>query len=248
MSHTTEIWLWIAFVGMVLGSLVFGLQAVAQRRKEGMEFALVSFFICLWAASMYLTMIFGETVLVNFNGQKLVLWGRYLDWIVTTPLLLLDLGVIAGLRPKLIAGVIAADVFMIVTGVVATLENSPHKYVWYIISCGTFLAIYGMLMTEFTSSANLRGNKVNRLFVKLRNTLIALWTVYPIVWLLGPEGLNFIGTETETAIYAIIDLGAKVGFGAILTFTNREVLAQASNKELIMATVDDYMGKPHPLH
>ncbi len=64
MSSGTQLWLWIALIGMTLGSVIFGLKAAAQRRKEGMEFALVSFFITLWAATMYLSMILGDTNLL----------------------------------------------------------------------------------------------------------------------------------------------------------------------------------------
>ncbi len=228
MSSGTQLWLWIGFVGMAFGSIVFGLKAAAQHRKEGMEFALVSFFITLWAAAMYLSMLLGETVLFNFKGQHTLFWGRYLDWVITTPLLVMDLGIIAGARPKLIAGVMAADVFMIVTGVIATLEGSPTNYLWYVISCGAFLAILGALLTEFSVAAHRRNGKINRLFQKLRNTLIVLWFCYPIVWILGEEGLGIVNVAVETACYAILDLCAKVGYGFILTSTSLDVLAQAS--------------------
>lgn len=241
MSSGTQLWLWIAFIGMVFGSIVFGLQAAAQRRKEGMEFALASFFITLWAAAMYLSMILGETVLFNFKGQHTLFWGRYVDWIITTPLLLMDLGVVAGARPKLIAGVMAADVFMIVTGAIATLEGSPTNYLWYIISCGAFLAILSALLTEFSATARRRNGKINRLFQKLKNTLIVLWFVYPIVWILGAEGFRMLSVETETAAYAILDVCAKVGFGLILTSTSQDVLAQASNSDRILETAHSYM-------
>lgn len=246
MTAGTQLWLWIAFIGMAIGSVIFGLKAATQRRKEGMEFALVSFFITLWAASMYLSMILGETVLFNFKGQHTLFWGRYLDWIITTPLLLLDLGVIAGARPKLIAGVMAADIFMIVTGVIATLEGSPTNYLWYVISCGAFLAILGALLTEFSVTARQRNGKINRLFQKLRNTLIVLWFGYPIVWLLGAEGLSVLPVEAETACYAVLDLCAKVGFGFILTSASQDVLAQASNSDRILETVHSYMDEPSP--
>ncbi len=248
MSSGTQLWLWIAFIGMTLGSVVFGLKAASQRRKEGMEFALVSFFITLWAATIYLSMILGETVLFDFKGQHTLFWGRYLDWIVTTPLLLLDLGVIAGARPKLIAGVIAADVFMVVTGMLAALEGSPTNYLWYVISCGAFLAILGALLTEFSTTARHRNGKVNRLFQKLRNTLIALWFCYPIVWILGAEGFRVFSVETETACYAILDLCAKVGFGFILTSASQDVLAQASNSDRILEAAHAYMNEPTSGH
>lgn len=231
-----QFWLWIAFIGMVIGSVIFGLKAAAMRRREGMEFPLKSFYITLWAAALYLTMILGETV-TPLKGQT-VYWGRYVDWVVTTPLLLLDLGVLAGLRPKLIAGVIAADIFMILTGLVATLEAPPTSYLWYIISCGAFLAILASLMTEFTASAARRNVKVDNLFTTLRNVLIVLWCGYPIVWILGAEGFRVINTGFETALYAILDLSAKVGFGLILN-RDSQVLAQATTT--MMEAVHSYM-------
>ncbi|HEY9622366.1 MAG TPA: bacteriorhodopsin [Crinalium sp.] len=244
MTSGTQLWLWIGFIGMVIGSVIFGLKAAAQRRKEGMEYALVSFFITLWAAAMYLSMALGETVLFDFKGQQTLFWGRYVDWIITTPLLLMDLGTIAGARPKLVAGVMAADVFMIITGAIATLESSPNNYLWYIISCGAFLAILGALFTEFAATARHRNGKINRLFLGLRNILVVLWFVYPIVWILGAEGFRVLSTEVETACYAILDLCAKVGYGFVLTSTSQDVLALASNSDRIIETAHAYMEEP----
>lgn len=238
----TQTWLWIGFVGMVIGSIYFGLKAFAMRRKEGMEFPLESFFICLWAATMYLTMILGETVIRPTEGLQTEIYiGRYIDWVVTTPLLLLELGVIAGLRPKLIAGVIGADIFMIVTGAIATIEGRPENYLWWAISTGSFLAILGALFTEFSASARRRNGKVNKLFKTLRNILTVLWFCYPIIWLLGAEGFRIISVGVETALYAILDLCAKVGFGFIVVSASNETLAQASNSNRIMETVHSYM-------
>lgn len=248
MTSGTQLWLWIGFIGMVVGSIAFGFKASAQRRKEGMEFALVSFFITLWAAAMYLSMILGETVLFDFKGQHTLFWGRYVDWVITTPLLLMDLGVIAGARPKLIAGVMAADVFMIVTGAIATLEGSPTNYLWYVISCGAFLAILGALLTEFSVTARRRNGKINRLFQKLRNSLIVLWFGYPIVWILGAEGLRVLNVEAETACYAILDLCAKVGYGFVLTSTSLDVLAQAANSDRILETAHSYIENEPASH
>ncbi|HTL87865.1 MAG TPA: bacteriorhodopsin [Leptolyngbya sp.] len=244
MSAATQLWLWIAFIGMVLGSIVFGLKAAGQRHREGMEFSMVSFFITLWAASVYLSMILCETVLFNFNGQQDVFWGRYLDWIITTPLLLLDLGVISGIRPKLIMGVIGADVFMIVTGFVATLAAAPINYLWYVISCGAFLAIIASLFTEFSATARRRSPKVNSLFQKLRNILVVLWIAYPIVWILGAEGLRVIDVGVETACYAILDLCAKVGFGFVLVSAGQDVLAQASSGDRRQDAAESYLNEP----
>lgn len=72
MDGTTRLWLWIGFIGMTIGAVIFGSKAAAMRKKEGMEFPLESFFITLVAATMYLTMAFGETV-TPVAGQE-VFW------------------------------------------------------------------------------------------------------------------------------------------------------------------------------
>ncbi|MBA3921367.1 MAG: bacteriorhodopsin [Nostocaceae cyanobacterium] len=239
MTALTIAGLWIGFVGMVMGAVVFGTKAVRTRRKEGMEFSLKMFFIVLWAAGIYLTLILGETV-SPINGH-LILWGRFIDWLVTTPLLLLDLGLLAGLRPKLIAGVMAANVFMILAGVLAALETSPINYLWYIIGMGFFLAILISLLTEFSASAARRNFKINLLFTTLRNFLIVLWIGYPIVWIFGPTTLGVLTVGTETLIYAILDLATKLGFGLILISAPQEVLAQATNSTNFQETVQSYM-------
>lgn len=239
---TTQLWLWIAFWGMTLGTVIFGARAFANRRKEGMEFHLESFFICLWAAALYMTMIQGLTV--NRIYEQDVFWGRYVDWVVTTPLLLLELGIIAGARPKLIVGVIGADIFMILTGLVGSIAPAYSNIFWYVVSCGAFLAILWALVTEYAATARRRNGKVNKLFKTMRNILIVLWFGYPILWILGPEAFNIVPLGVETAIYAILDLCAKVGFGLIVTSTDKRVLAEASNPERIMEAVHSYMEDP----
>jgi bacteriorhodopsin len=53
------------------------------------------------------------------NGHRLTLQARYVDWSLTTPLLLLDLGFLAGMSGGHIIMAIAADIIMILTGLFA---------------------------------------------------------------------------------------------------------------------------------
>ena len=236
----TQLWLWIGFIGLTVGSIIFALKAVAMRRREGIELPLKTFFITLWAAAMYLSMILGETILRDFNGQKEIFVGRYVDWLVTTPLLLLELGVIAGLRSQVILAAVGADLLMILTGLIATLERAPNNYLWYAIGTGCFLVILALLLTEFSFSARRRNGKINQLFQTLRNVLIVLWICYPIVWIIGTEGFRVINIGIETALYTILDLSAKVGFGLIVISASNQTLAQASRSDRIIENVPDY--------
>lgn len=113
-----------------------------------------------------------------------------------------------------------------------------------LLSSGAFLAIVWALTTEYAATARRRNGKVNKLFSKMRNILIVLWFGYPILWILGPEAFQIVPLGVETAIYAILDLCAKVGFGLILTSTDKRVLAEASNPERIMEAVYSYIEDP----
>jgi bacteriorhodopsin len=56
---------------------------------------------------------------------------------------------------------------------------------------------------------------------------VVLWSLYPIVWLLGTEGFGAVGTGTEVFLFLILDFLAKIAFG-ILLLTNRQALTEAT--------------------
>lgn len=76
-----------------------------------------------------------------------VYWARYVDWSVTTPLLLLDLALLAGLSGGHIFIAVVADIIMILTGLFAAFgsEDTPQKWGWYAIAC------IGMFTTNLSS-------------------------------------------------------------------------------------------------
>lgn len=63
-----------------------------------------------------------------------VYWARYVDWSLTTPLVLLDLCLLAGLNGAYILMAILADVVMILTGLFAAFgrEHNGSKWGWYV--------------------------------------------------------------------------------------------------------------------
>ena len=52
---------------------------------------------------------------------------------------------------------------------------------------------------------------------------IVLWSLYPVVWLLGIEGFNAIGSILKVFLFLILDFFVKIGFGFLL-LTNRQAL------------------------
>lgn len=239
MSSSQQTWLWIGTAGMALGAL--GIQIVGHGMKQS-HHRVTSFFVCAVAACLYLLMAQGQGDIIVSKATlaltplgvgadisaKLVYFARYIDWIITTPLLLIGL-VTVGLRPLsgggeqtrerlgLVAGIVGADILMILTGLFGALSlDSTHKYVWFIVSCGFFLAVLALVWGPVRSAAVEQGAQTAALYNKLLGILTVLWFIYPVLWILGTEGTGSISLNTEVAVFTIIDLTAKVGFGLLL--------------------------------
>lgn len=231
MDTTVQVVLWIGTALMTIGLLVFVYMTLTAP-EENRHFYYATSLVPLIAASAYFAMASGHGA-VMLAGRTFF-FARYIDWVFTTPLLLLDLALLAlpNLRSRLglVATMIAADVYMIVTGLIAGLLNGADKYVWFATSTIAFLFILYSL-TRLFRNATSRGGQVGGLFRTLATLTIVLWTIYPIVWLLGTEGFGVINLATEVVIYAILDVSAKVGFGFIL-LTNRNAIQQAGGSTL----------------
>lgn len=153
-------------------------------------------------------------------GGRTFFFARYVDWVFTTPLLLLDLALLAlpSLRDNTarVATLIGADIYMIITGLVAGLLNDPTKYVWFATSTIAFFVVLYILVGDLFVRARERGGDVARLFSTLSILTVVLWLCYPILWLLGTEGFAVIPLSVEVGLFAVLDVIAKVGFGFIL--------------------------------
>ena len=229
-----QIWLWIGTALMAVGTLAFIGMGWGEEDPEAQEYYIITIFIPAIAASAYFSMAmgFGLTELsVPWASEALdIYWARYADWLFTTPLLLIDLALLAGANRNTISTLVGLDVGMIVTGLVGALVTSSQtmRIVWWGISCGFFLALLYILVSRLSAQASTQPGSVGALFSTLRNVVILLWTAYPIVWIVGTEGLGLIPLYWETAVFMVLDVLAKVGFGFLL-LRSRNVLDQVSS-------------------
>ena len=228
-SSTVQLWLWIGTIGMALGALAF--LVMAAREKPGNRwFHTITFFVAGIATVAYLAMALKQGWFpIAREGQAMAepfYWARYVDWFFTTPLLLLDLALLAGATKEAIVWLLGLDVMMIATGFFAGVTASDTRWIWFAVSCVIFVWMLWVLLAEVLKAAKQRPPEVRARFNQLAVLLAILWTIDPILWVLGTEGLGVIGIGGEVATFAIIDLIAKVGFGFLL-LSNRKVLEAA---------------------
>lgn len=148
------------------------------------------------------TVTIGDTTLVGF---------RYLDWVVTTPLLVGFVGYAAGASRRAIAGVMIADALMIIAGVGAVAAGGTLKWVLFGVSSSFHISLFAYLYIVFPRSVPDDPQRLG-LFSLLKNHIGLLWIAYPLVWLTGPEGLGIATYVGVSLIYAFLDLLAKVPY------------------------------------
>lgn len=225
LSSTQQTVLWIGCAGMGLGAIAIA--GLSRRAPLGQKHHFVmSFAVCALAFTAYYAMANGYGI-VRVGGRE-EFFARYVDWFVTTPLLIGGLLMI-GLPPRtgsgeagrersgLVYGVIGADMFMIATGLFAGLTKSNSvKYGFYAISCVAFLIVLAVLWGPVRRAAQAQGGWTEALYTRLASILSVLWCIYPVLWILGTEGTRALSLTSEIVVFAVIDVTAKAVFGLLL--------------------------------
>ncbi|MFB6299774.1 MAG: bacteriorhodopsin [Halobacteriales archaeon] len=186
------------------------------------------------AAVAYAVMTLGiGTLTVNGNT---VFAPRYIDWLFTTVLLVLYVGMVAGASRDVLAKLVAADVSVIVFGVVATMITPPVKYGAFAIATGAFAALLYLLFGPTTTASESQPYRVTALAKKLRNVIGVLWLIYPIAWATGPAALGLMNVGTMAVVIMYLDVVSKVGFG-LIALNGVQTIEQAQQSEPAAETV-----------
>ena len=85
--------LWLGFVGMFVPTIFFAIATMKEPAGKK-YFHVITTMITGIAALAYLTMAGGYGNIIRDDGRQFF-YARYIDWAVTTPLLLLDLAGLA---------------------------------------------------------------------------------------------------------------------------------------------------------
>jgi bacteriorhodopsin len=110
-----------------------------------------------------------------------VYWARYVDWFFTTPLLLLDLSLLAGLAGANILVAIVADVIMVLTGLFAAFgKDDGQKWGWYTIACIAYLTIVYQLAYNGRAAVANKDSKTKAFYSAIGGFILIVWTVYPM--------------------------------------------------------------------
>ena len=87
----------------------------------------VAFFCTAISCFAYFAMASGYGVFVIANGG-LVFWARYVDWMITTPLTLVIMTIVAQAKLEETFFLVVTDVLMVICWLCFALTAAPFKY------------------------------------------------------------------------------------------------------------------------
>jgi bacteriorhodopsin len=213
----------ISMLACTIYTLVSQQRVLAKYRNALVMSSMVTFI----AGYHYLRIFdsFGHSskeMVVNISGEQ----GsfneayRYVDWLLTVPLLLVEVIAVLALAKEvsrsLIMRLVPASAAMIALGYPGEISSDKDTQILYgVLSTLPFLYILYVLFVELGKSLDRQPEGVAATIGRLRLLLIATWGVYPISYILGmgagdPSPEQFVGVQVG---YTIADVLAKCVFG-----------------------------------
>ena len=219
----TQAFFMLGFVAMAAGTLYFVLERGDLKPEHRIAATYVGA-ITFIAAIMYWII----TDFVGFFDQTAGDVGatmpfRYIDWLLTTPLLLVEFGLIvaiAGAATKgFVTRLVIADLIMIVTGYLGEVgePGSANNWIMFIISSVAWVYIvYAVFQVKTDGMPSYAANAVK----VMRRFVMFGWAIYPIGTSIE-EFMTLSGADVTAAaglaaiVYVIADVLNKVGFGMV---------------------------------
>ncbi len=163
---------------------------------------------------------------------------RYVDWLLTVPLLLVEVVAVLALAKEvsrsLITRLVPASAAMIALGYPGEISSDQNTQVMYgVLSTLPFIYILYVLFVELGKSLERQPAGVADTVGRLRLLLIATWGVYPIAYI-----FNIVGDASSSSFvtvqvgYTVADVLAKCVFGlTILKIARMKSMAEGMKED-----------------
>jgi len=216
----------IAVMGAATVFFWFGRQQVAPAYKTAMTITGLVTFIAFyhyfriaesWEAAYTIADGTVKATDAGFNDAY-----RYVDWLLTVPLLLIELILVMRLpRSETVKtatrlGLLAA--LMIVLGYPGEISSDAGtRWIFWVLSMIPFVWIVYELFIGLTNAVNKQPEEARGLVNAARYLTVGAWLFYPVVFLFPMLGLTGATAETFVQIgYTVADVVAKAVFGVLI--------------------------------
>jgi len=147
---------------------------------------------------------------------------RYVDWVLTVPLLLIELILVMGLPAKETVSkswtLGLASAIMVALGYPGEIQSDPAaRWKFWFLAMIPFLYVVAELAVGLQNAAGKQTEAVASLTAYARWLTIISWLTYPFVYIIKMLGISGVSaTAGEQIGYSIADVVAKAVFGILI--------------------------------
>jgi len=142
-----------------------------------------------------------------------VFWAHYVQWALTTPLLILNLAFLAGISGASIIVAIFSNVAMIILGLFsAQAWRAAPKWGYFAMAVIAYLVVLYQFIIPARRAVLARDSTTTKIYASLGVYALILWTLYPILWAIG-DGAGKWDVDTGVIAFAVLDILAVPVFG-----------------------------------
>ena len=221
------------FIGTMamMAASVFFFFELSNTKPEWRTSILVSGLITFIAAVHYYYMRDYNLGTISYeypNGESPIFF-RYVDWILTVPLMCVEFYLItkkAGAKINLLWKLIFASVIMLVTGYFGEAVDKGNAAMWGLVSgLAYFYIVYEVWMGDVAKLSKASSPSVQKAVNSLLKFVVIGWAIYPLGYMIGTadgQWYSFMaGWASMDIIYNIGDAVNKIGFGLVIYALSR---------------------------
>merc|ERR1712100_242890 len=164
---------------------------------------------------------------------------RYMDWLLTVPLLLIEILLVMKLSPEEYSGKAwtlgFGSALMIVSGyygeLVVTGDLTPRWLCWFLSMCFFLYIVYELLVGLAAATASETDPAIAGKIKTAQVMTVISWCTYPVVYLFPMLGINAASAVVSIQLgYCVSDIISKCGVGIVIY----QITYAKSSKEYLL--------------
>ena len=204
---------WIISIGMVAATVFFFMESMKVDAKWRTSLV-VAGLVTMIAAVHYFYM---RAVWIETADTPTVY--RYIDWILTVPLQIVEfyliLAAVGAVAGRVFWNLLVASLVMLIAGYVGEVGYVNVWLAFIVGMLGWIYILYAIFAGDAQENLSSAPEGVQSAFRTMRLIVLVGWAIYPLGYVFGYAG-NQVDASSLNAIYNIADFVNKIAFGLMI--------------------------------
>ncbi|KAK3233187.1 hypothetical protein CYMTET_56505 [Cymbomonas tetramitiformis] len=224
--------LWLGFAAAAITFIFYVRERYLQRHCPWQVM-----YIAILEVTVYLLELFAhheDAILIHLYNGNTVYWIRYAGWLLTCPVILIHLSQLSEenethLTEQLLKMVTSNQVMIVfgITGAISSGASRPVCFIGGCIACGQ---LYVAAMEVYNRAYALYPAQALPYINLMRAIFFITWSLFPVFYILGPEGFDAISLETSVVLHVLNDMFAKNLWGFLAYYVRSNLLHDVAAK------------------